>query len=437
MTLILGTSSVFRRQLFQEYFKDYIIKDNGDIEQFINPDIDEKSIRNPYPEKLCQEIANAKCVAILEKHKEKLPKDAIILTFDQVVVCNGDLREKPQDEIEARKFLKSYADGSKATALSGVIAHNVKNGRRVCLLDKVTVKFDKFPEEVVDHLVKEGEIFLASGSFTIGDRELGKYVKEMDGTIDQIEGFPVIPLQKCIELVTKEIKFPPERPLAQITHILFDMDGLLLDTELLYTKAQQKVLDEFGLEFTPEVKSKMMGRKALEAVEVMIDHYGVEMNAEKFIEDRNALLQEMFPNCDLMPGVLRLLTHLKLHKVPMAVATSSHKKHFDLKTAKHKKLFDTMFDFVINGDDVSRSKPDPEIFMKSAEKYDAEFDPTKFLVFEDAPVGVEAANRAQMNVIWVYDWQNPDNDSVKCTEKMKNLFFFKPEIFGLPPFKSK
>ena len=63
----------------------------------------------------------------------------------------------------------------------------------------------------------------------------------------------------------------------------------------------------------------------------------------KFIEDRNVLLQEMFPHCDLMPGVLRLLLHLKLHGVPMAIATSSHKKHFDLKTTKHTKLFDEIF----------------------------------------------------------------------------------------------
>ena len=78
--------------------------------------------------------------------------------------------------------------GSQAIALSGVVAHNIENGKRTCLLDKVTVKFTKIPDHVVDHLVKVGEIFLASGSFTIGDRELGKYVEHLDGTLDAIEG---------------------------------------------------------------------------------------------------------------------------------------------------------------------------------------------------------------------------------------------------------
>ena len=100
-----------------------------------------------------------------------------------------------------------------------------------------------------------------------------------------------------------------------------------------------------------------------------VKHYGIDYEPAKFIEDRNALLQEMFPTCDLMPGVLRFLIHLKLHGVPMAVATSSHKRHFDLKTAKHKRLFDEMFNHVVTGDDVEKSKPEPEIFLLAAEKF--------------------------------------------------------------------
>ena len=111
MTLVLGTSSQFRRKLFQESFSEFILKDEK-IDQFISPDIDEKAIRDSDSEKLCQKIAVAKCDAILKEYEGKLPKDSIILTFDQVVVCDGELREKPVDESEARKFLKSYSEGS-------------------------------------------------------------------------------------------------------------------------------------------------------------------------------------------------------------------------------------------------------------------------------------------------------------------------------------
>ena len=111
MTLILGTSSQFRRKLFQENFSEFLSKDEK-IEQFVSPDIDEKAIRDSDSEKLCQKIAVAKCEAILKEYEGKLPKDSIILTFDQVVVCDGELREKPVDESEARKFLESYSEGS-------------------------------------------------------------------------------------------------------------------------------------------------------------------------------------------------------------------------------------------------------------------------------------------------------------------------------------
>ena len=222
MTLILGTSSEFRRKFFQEYFCEFV-KDPSS--QFLTPDIDEKAIRDPDSGELCQKIAQAKCDAILKR--ENLPKDGIILTFDQVVVCNNQLREKPVNEEEARKFLKSYSDGFPALALSGVVAHNLANNQRFCLLDKVTAEFTEFPDEVVNHLIQKGEIFKASGSFTIGDRELGKYVKNLDGTLDAIEGLPVEAIKMVLKKVS-DLKFPIEKPLAQITHVLFDMDGLIL-----------------------------------------------------------------------------------------------------------------------------------------------------------------------------------------------------------------
>lgn len=93
----------------------------------------------------------------------------------------------------------------------------------------------------------------------------------LDSSIDAVEGLPVEKLKKAIEEATSQVmKFPVEKPLALITHILFDMDGLLLDTEILYTKAQQKLLDPFGIKFDQTVKNMMMGRKALEAVEIMV-----------------------------------------------------------------------------------------------------------------------------------------------------------------------
>lgn len=433
MTLILGTSSEFRRSFFRQTFPDFIFT-NPEFPQFISPNIDEKSIRDPDYEQLCRKIANAKCDAIL---RQKLPENAIILTFDQIVVCQNELREKPKDELEARTFLKSYSEGHEALALSGIVAHNVQTSKRCVLLDKVTVKFIKFPETIIEHLITKGEIFQASGAFTIDDRELGKYVQFLDSTIDAIEGLPVAKLKQAVQQVSEEFPFKIEKPLAQITHVLFDMDGLLLDTEVLYSKATQKILDPLGLKFTPDVKAKMMGKKSLEANQIMIEHFGHKakgLDPQKCVEDLAVILNDLFPNCDLMPGVLRLLLHFKRHRVPMAVATSSNKRHFELKVTKHRQLFEQVFDHIITGDDVEKSKPDPEIFLKAAEKFEnAPQDMGKVLVFEDAHLGVEAANAANMKVVWVYDQQEIVSN-VKADQSIKSLFYFQPPMFNLPDF---
>ena len=143
----------------------------------------------------------------------------------------------------------------------------------------------------------------------------------------------------------------------------------------------------------------------------------------------------MFKECDLMPGALRLLKHLKKHNIPMAIATSSHRRHFDLKTTKHKDLFEEMFQHVVTGDEVTKSKPNPEIFLTAAKKFGLSTDTgfSNFLVFEDSPLGVQAGTSAGMPVVWVYDMNQP-NEELPCTQKIKSLMHFNPTFYGLPDF---
>ena len=221
----------------------------------------------------------------------------------------------------------------------------------------------------------------------------------------------------------------------KISHILFDMDGLLLDTERLYTVAQQKILDRFGIQFTWEVKSKMMGRKALDAVNVMLDIYKLrdKISAEDFLKERESILDELFPACELMPGVEKLLLHLHRHGIPMAVATSSHSRNYKLKTeTKHKHLFEKVFHHVITGDEVANSKPSPDIFQLAAKGFTSDIDPKLVLVFEDAPVGVEAGLAANMNVVLVSEAVEPG--SVQCHQHLKSMESFCPELWGLPAY---
>ena len=112
---------------------------------------------------------------------------------------------------------------------------------------------------------------------------------------------PVCALKRAIKAVSEEIQFTAEPKLAKITHVLFDMDGLLLDTESIYSIgkqpcihfmkcnrtffpfiAQQKQLDPYGITFTYEVKSMMMGKKSLEAIEIMLKHYNLNVDPVQF-----------------------------------------------------------------------------------------------------------------------------------------------------------
>lgn len=220
-----------------------------------------------------------------------------------------------------------------------------------------------------------------------------------------------------------------------ITHVLFDMDGLLLDTETFYTVAQEKIASQHGKIFTWDLKAKMMGQKAIEAARIYVDELelGGTLTPEEFLEQREAILDQLFPTATLMPGVERLLRHLYTHGIPIALATSSHRRHFDLKTRNHGHLFD-LFDHITTGDAIQRGKPAPDIFLHAAQKWQQHPTPSHSLVFEDAPSGVAAAKSAGMHVIMVPDPNLHPDQHQGADEVLSSLLEFDPTKYGLPPF---
>lgn len=214
------------------------------------------------------------------------------------------------------------------------------------------------------------------------------------------------------------------------------MDGLLLDTEYQYTKAFNRITNRYGKEFTWEHKALTMGFKTRDVVSYAVKELELPITVEEFNKEVTGFFRELFPHTNPRPGAVRLLKHLKEKNVPIALATSSSRENYELKTGRWRDLFEVFEHRVIGGSDpeVVRGKPEPDIFLTAVKRFRDNPDPSKCLVFEDAPNGVKAALNAGMQVVMVPDPMLPKRFTTEATLVLNSLEDFQPEKFGLPPY---
>ena len=222
--------------------------------------------------------------------------------------------------------------------------------------------------------------------------------------------------------------------LGDITHVIFDLDGLILNTEILYDIAIQKILDRFDKKYTYDLKMKVMGMKYHKSMDIIQKALDIPITAEELVTESMNNLQELFMNCDKMPGAERLIKHLAKHEIPMCIATGSSSADFELKTHSHKELINLM-EFTVRSDDpeVKLGKPNPDIFLLAQSRFKLPPISSKnCLVLEDAPNGIKAALAAEMMCVMVPDPRLEDIPPAHLV--LKSLEDFTPESFGLPPF---
>jgi HAD superfamily hydrolase (TIGR01509 family) len=192
---------------------------------------------------------------------------------------------------------------------------------------------------------------------------------------------------------------------------VFDMDGLLLDSEQLALQAFEVGCAQFGLGDQTELFMRFVGTNADKGNAVMKQALDDLIDVDEFIASWRGIYADWIAKepVPLKSGVKDVLTHLNLLNIPMAVATST-------KTAAAKKklkmagIFD-YFDIVIGGEQVSNSKPDPDIYLKAASTLSCE--PSSCIAFEDSPNGVKSAVAAGMTVVQIPDMIEPDDALLK------------------------
>ena len=208
------------------------------------------------------------------------------------------------------------------------------------------------------------------------------------------------------------------KQLPSIRACLFDMDGLLINSEDLYTICTNEVLHEYGKPDLPwNIKAQLQGRPGPEAGRIFQEWAQLPISQDEMMEKTAAAQRKHFPTTKPLPGVPELLKTLAGSANPdlrLALATSSHKGNYHLKTDHLRDLFDVFpEDNKITGDDprvpAGRGKPAPDIYLLALKTVNGELKAkglpgdiksSECLVFEDSVPGVEAGRRAGMQVVW-------------------------------------
>lgn len=191
----------------------------------------------------------------------------------------------------------------------------------------------------------------------------------------------------------------------EIRAVIFDQDGLMLDTEPAAYRGWRDALAEEGHVLTEEQYGQVVGRSSQSVRRVMMDFYGEGIPIEALIERKNHLIEADFETNGILskPGLFDLLRVVNEHGLLKGVATSTPREHVTQKMVSAG--IGEPFDAIVGGDEVDRGKPAPDIYLLAASRLGTA--PEQCLVLEDSEAGVRAASAAGMAVIMVPDVIDP------------------------------
>lgn len=183
--------------------------------------------------------------------------------------------------------------------------------------------------------------------------------------------------------------------LADLDAVIFDMDGVIIDSEPLHERTARMVFQEYDMTVPEDLFDRFKGRTDREIVRYMIEHHATRsLEVDEILNRRRAIyasvIHELEPVADVLPFIHALS---RTHRLAVATSASRHNQQL----AFSKFALDPLFEFVIAAEDITRHKPDPEPYRVAAARLGA--DPSRCLVFEDSTAGVRSALGAGCQVI--------------------------------------
>jgi HAD superfamily hydrolase (TIGR01509 family) len=201
--------------------------------------------------------------------------------------------------------------------------------------------------------------------------------------------------------------------------VVFDMDGLLIDSEGLVREGMMRAAANIGVELPIPLCAAMIGRPFPDCKRMLAEHFGAGFPMERFLAEERREVEALFvEGVALKDGVRELLTHLAELGLPRAVATSSGRPAVDANLGRHGLI--EAFHAIVTREDVPRHKPHPDPFLLAAERLGVA--PHACLALEDSHNGVRAAHAAGMMTIMVPDLLDPTEEMhEKCVSIADSL----------------
>ena len=202
-----------------------------------------------------------------------------------------------------------------------------------------------------------------------------------------------------------------------IKAVIFDLDGVIVSTDDCHYEAWKKMADEEGIYFDKTINNRLRGVSRMESLEIVLERAVKEYSDEEKLqlaERKNGYYKEFITKLtpdDILPGAKENLEELRKNGIKIAIGSSSKNTPVILKQIG----LDNYFDTVSDGNNITNSKPDPEVFLKAADMLCIPY--SECMIVEDADAGIEAGKRAGMKTLSVHGAKGADVEIENLNEK--------------------